>query len=138
MGAPSGEAALGDAHERKMKKQDSTIRYFSRTAFAGREVMSPEDALGMASRTLAVRLAVYAVGEASYLPEFVHSFRHSIKLEPASKATQDLRHYHRIRLSFLVTRMVDFGLIARWLYQGGPEVEEPSSPTSHPENSLQN
>jgi hypothetical protein len=32
----------------------------------------------MASRTLAVLFAVYALGEASGLPEFVHWFRHSI------------------------------------------------------------
>jgi len=100
--------------------------------------MSREDGPGMASRTLAVLFAVSALGEASCLPEFVHSFRHSVNPEPVSNATQCLRHYYLIRLSFLVTRMVGFGLIAGWLYRGGPEVEELLSPASRQENSVRN
>ncbi len=96
------------------------------------------DVLVIASRALAVLFAVYALGEASYLPEFLHSFRHYINLEPASNAVQYLRHYYLIRLSFLVTRMVGFALIARWLYKGGTEVEELLSPAPHKENAVEN
>jgi hypothetical protein len=101
--------------------------------------MSREDALGLASRALALLFAVWALGETSYLPERLHSFLHYINQEPGSStAIQYLRHYYLITLAFLVTRIVGFSLMARWLYKGGPEVEGLLSRSTTQENAVQN
>ena len=86
--------------------------------------MSRKDALVLASRALALLFATWALGEVSYVPESLHSFCHYINLDPGSSATQYLRHYYLLRLSFLVTRIIGFSLMARWLYKSGPEVAE--------------
>jgi hypothetical protein len=87
--------------------------------------MSRKDAAGLASRTLALLLTVWALAEASSLPATLHSFLRYINREPgASTAVQYWRHYYLISLSFLVTRMIGFSLLARGLFRGGPEVEE--------------
>jgi hypothetical protein len=101
--------------------------------------MSRKDALVMASRALALLFAVSALVEASYLPEFLHSFRHYNNLEPGSSmAIQYWRHYYLIRSSFLVARIVGFFLLARWLFKGGPEVEELLLRSDPEENLVQN
>jgi hypothetical protein len=101
--------------------------------------MSRKDALVLASRALAVVFAVWALGEASYLPEFLHSFRHYINQEPSSStAVQYWRHYYLIRTGFLVTRMIGYFLMARWLYKGGPEVDELLSGATPQETSVPN
>jgi hypothetical protein len=124
----------------KMPETGPAMRYCSRTRFAGEgKVMSRKDTLVLASRVLALLFAVWALAEASYLPEFLHSFRHYINLEPdSSTAIQYWRHYYLIRLSFLVTRMVGLSLMARWLYKGGPEVEELLLHTAPEECPVQN
>ena len=97
--------------------------------------MSRKDALILASRTLASLLSVWAVSEVSYLPESLHSFLRYINQEPGSSISiQYWRHDHLIRLGFLVTRIVGFSLMARWLYKGGPEVEELLSHSALQEN----
>jgi hypothetical protein len=101
--------------------------------------MSRKDALVLASRTLALLLTVWALGEASGLPESLHSFLRYINQEPGSSTgIQYLRHYYLIRLGFLVTRIVGFSLMARWLYKGGPEVEELLLYPAPQENAVQN
>jgi hypothetical protein len=102
--------------------------------------MSRKDVLVLASRTLALLLVVWALAEASYLPESLHSFLRYINREPGSStAIQYWRHYYLIRLSFGLTRMLGFSLLARWLFRGGPEVEELLSPsTPHEQNAGQN
>jgi hypothetical protein len=101
--------------------------------------MSRKDAVVLASRALALLFAVWALGEASNLPDRLHSFLHYINQEPGSStALQYLRHYYLISLGFLVTRIVGFSLISRWLYKGGPEVEDLLSPPAPPENAVQN
>jgi hypothetical protein len=101
--------------------------------------MSRKDALVLASRTLALLLAVWGLAEASYLPECLHSFLRYINQEPGSSTgIQYLRHYYLIRLGFLVTRIVGFSLMARWLYKGGPEVEELLLYPAPQENAVQN
>jgi hypothetical protein len=100
--------------------------------------MSRKDAVVLASRTLALLLTVWALAEASYLPASVHSFLRYINQEPgASTAVQYWRHYYLITLSFVATRMVGFALLARWLFKGGPEVEELLSPPASHENAVQ-
>jgi hypothetical protein len=69
----------------------------------------------------------------------LHSFRHYANLEPGtSTSIQYWRHYYLLRVSFLVTRMVGFSLMARWLYRCGPEVEELLSPAPHEKGAVQN
>ena len=87
--------------------------------------MSRKDAVVLASRTLALFFVVSTLAEASYLPEYLHSFHYYINQGGSSStAVQYWSHYYLIRAGFLVTRMVGYFLIARWLYKGGPEVEE--------------
>ena len=100
--------------------------------------MSRKDAVLLASRTLALLLTVWALVEASYLPANMHSFLRYVNQEPgASTAIQFWRHYDLISLSFNVTRMIGFSLLAKWLFKGGPEVEELLSPGPH-ESARQN
>ena len=99
--------------------------------------MSRKDAVVLASRTLALLLTVWALAEAGNLPASLHSFLRYMNQEPgASTAVQYWRHYYFISLSFIVTKMVGFALLARWLFKGGPEVEEPLSPAPHNENAI--
>jgi hypothetical protein len=87
--------------------------------------MPREDAVIVASRTLALLLAVGAFQEASYLPETLQSFTRYNRVElGASTASDYWRHSYLIRLGFQVTRLVAFSLMARWLYKGGSDVEE--------------
>jgi hypothetical protein len=87
------------------------------------EIMSREEAIVLASRTLAVLLMVWALTDLSYLPGSVHTFLHYANVELSSaSATQYYRHADFISLSFLVVRIIGFSLLARWLFKGGPEV----------------
>jgi hypothetical protein len=100
--------------------------------------MSRKDAVVLASRTLALLLVVWALAEACSLPESLHSFRRYADSGPGSSAAlQYWRHYYLIRFSFIVTKMVGFSLMARWLYKGGPEVEELFLPSEPLENGVQ-
>src|SRR5580704_9228699 len=54
----------------------------------------------------------------------IRSITTSTRGGSSSTAVQYWSHYYLIRAGFLVTRMVGYFLIARWLYKGGPEVEE--------------
>ncbi len=86
--------------------------------------MSRQEAILLASRSLALLLAVWALTDLSYLPGSVHSFLHYLNYEHAAPGTEYLRHYYLIALGFLVTRIVGYCLVAKWLYRGGPEIEE--------------
>ena len=100
--------------------------------------MSRRDVIVLTSRALAVLLIVSALVEASYLPERVHSFLRYLNSEPAaSNSIQYWRHYYLISLGFLVTRVVGFSLVGRWLYRGGPEVEKLLLPSTDPQNAIQ-
>ncbi|MGD0271381.1 MAG: hypothetical protein ABSB14_20100 [Candidatus Sulfotelmatobacter sp.] len=100
--------------------------------------MSRKDAVVLASRTLALLLVVWALAEACSLPESLHSFRRYADSGPGSSAAlQYWRHYYLIRCSFIVTKMVGFSLMARWLYKAGPEVEELFLPSEPLENGVQ-
>jgi hypothetical protein len=95
--------------------------------------MLRKDAIALASRTLALLLALWALTEVSYLPEILHSFLRYVNQEPGSStAIQYLRHYYLIKLGFLITRIAGFSLMARWLYKGGPEVDELFLPAESP------
>jgi hypothetical protein len=87
--------------------------------------MTRQDAVVLASRTLSVLLLVWALTEASYLPDRVYAFLHySDQVSVFSPAAQYWHHYHLISLSFLIIRIVGYALTARWLLKCGPEVEE--------------
>jgi ABC-type anion transport system duplicated permease subunit len=93
--------------------------------------MSREDFAVLASRTLAVLLMVTALADVSYLPGSVHAFLHYTSVELSSpSATQYYRHANLIALSFLVTRIIGFSLLSRWLFKGGSEVVELLLPTA--------
>ncbi|MGD0163196.1 MAG: hypothetical protein ABSB39_12065 [Candidatus Sulfotelmatobacter sp.] len=100
--------------------------------------MSRKDALVLASRVLAVFLTVWALAEASYLPEFVYSLRHYFNDASSSTTVEYWRHYYLLRTGFLVTRTVGYFLMATWLYRGGPDVEELLSGAAPEETSVQN
>ncbi len=86
--------------------------------------MSRKDAVLLASRTVAVLVTVWALAEVSYLPGSLHSFLHYVNQETSSPGVEYTRHLHLIALGFLIRRIVGFSLVARWLYEGGPEIHE--------------
>ena len=86
--------------------------------------MSKRDAVVLASRTLATLLIVWALTEVSHLPGALQSYLHYLNHEPASSGIDYLRHDYLIQLGFLVARIVGYSLMARWLYQGGADIEE--------------
>lgn len=100
--------------------------------------MSRKDAVTLASRSLATVLIVWTLGEVSYLPSRLHSYLHYLNHEPASSGIDYLRHYYLIELGFLVVRIVGYSLMARWLYQGGHEIEELLLPSESEENVARN
>jgi hypothetical protein len=119
----------------KMAKYNPAMRYCSRTVLAGGKAMSTKDAVVLAGRTLALLMAVWALGEASSLPEsLLRSLRYSYQEPALSAAVQYWRHYHLIALGFLVTRIIGFSLLARWLYKGGPDVEQLLLPSASQES----
>jgi hypothetical protein len=101
--------------------------------------VSRKDAVVLASRALALLFIVWALGEASRLPEYLHSFLHYVDENPVPTTFIEYRrHFYLIALGFLVIRVVGFSLLARWLYKGGPEVEELFLPPVPHENIVQN
>ena len=100
--------------------------------------MSRKDAVVVASRTLSVFLTVWALGEVSYLPEFIHSYLHYVDQGAAPSAyMQYMHHYYLLRVGFLVTRIIGYFLMARWLHKGGPGVAELLLPSAHEEVTVQ-
>jgi hypothetical protein len=97
-------------------------------------MISRKDAVVLSSRTLATLLIVWTLGEVSYLPSRLYWYLHYLNHEPASSGIDYLRHDYLIQLGFLVARIVGYSLMARWLYQGGHEVEELLLPVESPEN----
>ena len=87
--------------------------------------MSRKDVLLLASRGLAVLLTITALAEISYLPEFLNSFLR-YRDAPGSYS----RSYYLIRTGFRVVRIVGYSLAARWLFKGGPEIEDLLLPAS--------
>jgi hypothetical protein len=101
--------------------------------------MSKKDAVVLASRALALLMAVWALSEASSLPGSLLSFLHYSDQDPGSSAAvQYWRHYHLVTLGFLVTRVVGYSFMARWLYKGGPDVEQLFLPFESQESAGQN
>lgn len=98
--------------------------------------MSRRDAVVLASRTLALLMVVWALSAVSALPGAVHSFlRYANDGLVQSNATQYWHHHYLIELGFHATRIVGYVLLAKWLYVGGPEVEELLLPS--PEEAVQ-
>lgn len=99
--------------------------------------MSRKDAIWLASRTLSVLLTVWAFTEASYLPGTVHSFLRYHQDPESSAYVQYMHHSYLISTGFRITRIIGYSLMARWLYKGGPEVEELLLPPTRDESSSQ-
>ena len=101
--------------------------------------MSRKDAVVLGSRALAVLFVVSALVEASYLPERLYSFLHYIDQDPGPATFMEYRrHYYLISLGFLAVRVIGFSLMAKWLYRGGPEIEELLSSPAPQESGVQN
>lgn len=102
--------------------------------------MSRQDAVTLASRSLATLLTLWVLADISYLPAEVLGFRHYVNHEISSSSNveywQYWRHHYLIELSFLVTRIVGLSLMAWWLYKGGPEIEELLLPSGIEENAV--
>jgi len=97
--------------------------------------MSRKDVVTVASRVLSVLLTVSALAEMSFLPEFLHSYLHYANQGTESSAyIQYMHHYHLLRVAFLVTRIIGYLLMARWLHKGGAEVEQLLFPAEHEES----
>lgn len=100
--------------------------------------MSSKDVAVIASRALSVFLTVWALGEVSYLPEFLHSYLHYADQGLVTSAyIQYMHHYYLLRLGFLITRIVGYFLMARWLYKGGPGIEQLFLPTEPEQETVQ-
>ena len=94
-------------------------------------IMSRSDAVVLGARVLAVLLIVWALSSVSYLPESVFSYlRYTNQFPTSSSGGVYWRHYHLISLGFLIARIVGYSLMARWLYRGGPDIEELLLPSS--------
>jgi len=93
--------------------------------------MSMKDAVVLASRTLALLLAVWALSELSNLPDRVYSYlHHAADVSVLAPAGGYWFHYYLMSLGFSIVRLVGFSLTARWLFRGGPEVVEFLLPAS--------
>jgi hypothetical protein len=100
--------------------------------------MSTKDAVWIASRTLAVLLTVWALTDLSHLPGAVHSYLHYSAEAVTTGNVEYWRHSYLISLGFLVTRIIGYSLMARWLHKGGPEVLELLLPAAASGESPQN
>ncbi len=93
--------------------------------------MSKEDVVVLASRMLGILLLVSALEGLTYIPGGIYTVLHYSQVELSSPSTtQYYRHTNLIHLSFLVVRIVGYSLLARWLFNGGPEVMEWLLPSS--------
>ena len=100
--------------------------------------MSGKDTAVLASRALALLLTVWALSEASYLPDHVYAFLHRTHQDSVlSTASGYWYHYYVISIGFLIVRVVGFALLARWLFKGGPEVEEVLFPSAREPSTAQ-
>ena len=98
-------------------------------------MVTRKDVVVVASRTLALLVTLWALTDLSYLPEYIHTLLRYMDQTPSATPTAySVRHYEFIRVGFLVTRVIGFALMARWLFQGGPEVEELFLPSDSHEN----
>jgi len=85
--------------------------------------MSREDAIVLASRTLALFLTVWVLSDLCYVPERVYSFlRYSLQGSALSPGSDYWYHSYAISLGILIVRIVGLSLTARWLFKGGPSV----------------
>ena|SRR5271165_3696501 len=90
--------------------------------------MSREDAVLLASRALAVLFIVWALAEVANVPGYVQSFLHYSGHQAISSTNPEYwdywQHHYLIDLSFVITKIIGFSLMSRWLFKGGPEVAE--------------
>ena len=92
--------------------------------------MSTRQAVLLASRTLALLMAVWALTELSYLPSSLDSFLRYRQQGMVTSSTEYWRHHYLIQLGFLVTRIVGYSLTSMWLFKGSAEVHELLLPQS--------
>src|SRR5690242_10894311 len=86
--------------------------------------MSTRHAVLLASRTLAVFVALWAVTELSYLPSSLYSFLRYAQQGVVTSSIEYWRHHYLIQLGFLIVRIVGYSLTSVWLFKGGAEIHE--------------
>lgn len=100
--------------------------------------MSREEAIVLASRTLAVLMMVWALGEVCALPQALILYTRYLHLGPfPTESAQHWRQYYTVEIGFLITKILGFALLARWLFRGGPEVAALMMPTTQSEIAVQ-
>ena len=96
--------------------------------------MSKQEDIVIVSRALAIFMSVWALAEVSYLPEHVQSYIHYMYYETTPSTNlrylQYMQHIYLTSLAFLVTRLIGYSLLARWLFKGGPDIAELFLPSS--------
>jgi hypothetical protein len=100
--------------------------------------MSSKDAVALASRALSVLFIASGLSEVSYLPEFINSYLHYDVAATTSGYVEYMHHYYLLRVGFLITRIVGYFFMARWLHKGGPGVAELLLPSTSDQSALQN
>jgi hypothetical protein len=100
--------------------------------------MSRKDAVVLASRALALLLVLWALTDVSYLPEYVHSLIHHSNQESVLTPHGYWFYYYLVRLASLLVRIVGYSIAARWLFKGGPRVEELFLPSAPEQSATQN
>ena len=86
--------------------------------------MSREDAVLLASRSLAVLFMLWALTDISYLPGRLYSFLYYLNNQSASAYIDHMKHYELVELGFLITRIVGFSLFSMILFKSGPDIRE--------------
>ena len=86
--------------------------------------MSRKEAVILASRVLGVLLAVWALSDASYLPERVLMLLHYTRGNRPAYAEHYWLGYEIAALGSLLIRITGFSLMSGWLLKGGSEIEE--------------
>jgi hypothetical protein len=100
--------------------------------------MQNQDAVGIAARALSVLFIASGLGEVSYLPEFINSYLHYDVAATTSAYVEYMHHYYLLRLGFLITRIIGYFFMARWLHKGGPGVAELLLPSTPDQAAAQN
>jgi hypothetical protein len=91
--------------------------------------MSRKDAVLLTSRVLAFLLLVWAITDATYLPERVNSYLHHSEGSVLSATDDYWRHFYLVAIGFLLIRVIGSLLLAVWFCKGSPEVEQLLLPT---------
>ena len=95
--------------------------------------MSREDAVLLASRSLAVLFMIWALTDVSFLPGRLYTFLYYVNRDAASAYSDHMKHYELVELGFLITRIVGYSLFSMLLFKSGPDIRQLLLPSHQPE-----